>query len=217
MKKLILFDLDGTLTESGEGIIKSVQYALKKMGKPEPEMQKLRVFIGPPLLEQFIKYADMSEAEAKMAVSYYRERYSSIGIFENRPYPGIKEMLETLKENGFLLAVASSKNEESVMRVLEHFNIRECFDEAVGSEMNGKRSGKAEVIEEALRRLDRSDNRDQVIMVGDKEHDVIGAKEAGIPCVAVAYGYGTMAELEAAEPLRIVHTVKELQEYLLLS
>lgn len=215
MKKLILFDLDGTLTESGEGITKSVQYALEKMGRPEPDLQKLRVFVGPPLTEQFMAYAGMSREEAEQAVLYYRERYSVTGIFENRPYPGIPEMLGTLKENGFLLAVASSKNIESVERVLEHFSLKEYFDEAVGSELDGRRSRKADVIEEVLRRFDRSDHREQVIMVGDKEHDVIGAHKTGIPCVGVAYGYGTMEELERVKPSEIVHTVEELQEYLL--
>lgn len=215
MKKVILFDMDGTLTESGEGIIKSVQYALEKMGKPEPDMQKLSVFIGPPLLEQFMEYADMSREEAEKAVFYYRERYTATGMFENRPYPGIPEMLELLKKNGFLLAVASSKPEKFVLRILEHFHMKEYFDEVTGAELNEKRSKKADVIEEALCRLDRSGKRDQVIMVGDKEHDVFGAEETGISCVAVAYGYGTIEELKKAGSQKIVHTVKELQEYLL--
>lgn len=214
MKKIILFDLDGTLTESGEGITKSVQYALEKMEKPEPDLQKLRVFVGPPLTEQFMAYADMSRDEAEQAVVYYRERYSVTGIFENRPYPGIPEMLKTLKERGFLLAVASSKNQESVDRVLDYFSLKEYFDEAVGSLADGRRSRKSDVIEEVLRRFDKSNDREDVFMVGDKEHDIFGAKEAGIPCVAVAYGYGTVEELEAAKPLKIVHTVEELKEYL---
>lgn len=215
MKKLILFDLDGTLTESGEGITKSVQYALEKMGRPEPDLQKLRVFVGPPLTEQFMTYTGMSREEAEQAVFYYRERYSVTGIFENRPYPGILEMLRQLKEKRFLLAVASSKNEESVDLVLEHFALKQYFDAAAGSFLDGRRSRKADVIEEALRRLNLSGHAEQALMVGDKEHDVIGAREAGISCVAVAYGYGTMAELEAAKPLKIVHRVEELQEYLL--
>lgn len=215
MKKIILFDLDGTLTESGEGITKSVRYALGKMGKPEPDLQKLRVFVGPPLTEQFMAYAGMSREEAERAVFYYRERYSVVGIFENRPYPGIPEMLRSLREKGFLLAVASSKNVESVDRVLEHFALKEYFDEAVGSELDGRRSRKADVIEEVLRRFDRKGCRAQAIMVGDKEHDVIGARETGIPCVAVTYGYGTLEELENAGASKIVHTVKQLQEYLL--
>ncbi len=214
MKKAVLFDLDGTLTESGEGIMKSVQYALERMGRPEPDMQKLRVFVGPPLLQQFMEYADIGREEAEKAVFYFRERYTAKGMFENRPYPGIPEMLKILRKNDFLLAVASSKLETSVLRILEHFHLREYFDEAVGAEANG-RTQKADSIEEALRRLGRSGCRDRVIMVGDREHDVFGARETGISCVAVTYGYGTIEELEKAGPQKILHTVKELQEYLL--
>lgn len=215
MGRAVLFDLDGTLTESGEGITRSVRYALEKMGRPEPDLHKLRVFIGPPLLEQFMEYAGMDEAEAKRAVEYYRERYIPIGIFENQPYPGIPEMLQTLMDNGFLLAVASSKTEVSVARVLEHYGLSGYFAAAVGSEPEGARSRKAEVIEEALRRLSMEKDREHVIMVGDKEHDVFGAREAGIRCVAVGYGYGTPEELEAADPFRIVKTVEDLTHFLL--
>lgn len=215
MRKAILFDLDGTLTESGEGIMKSVQYALEKMGKPEPEMDKLRVFIGPPILEQFMKYANLDREEAAQAVACFRERYSSIGLFENRLYPGIEELLKALKENEFLLSVASSKQEKYVVQILEHFKINQYFDGTVGADTDGKRVKKADVIEEALRRLRMDGDRAHVIMVGDKEHDVIGARKTGISCVAVAYGYGTMEELKASVPEKIVRTVGELQEYLL--
>lgn len=215
MKRVILFDLDGTLTESGEGITKSVQYALEKMGKPEPEIHKLQVFVGPPLLEQFMTYADMSETEARKAVEYYRERYVPIGIFENKPYPGVPEMLKTLVDHGFLLAVASSKSEVSVNRVLERYELDGYFAASVGSEPDGKRSRKVEVIEETLRRLGMEQDREHVLMVGDKEHDVFGAREAGIRCVAVGYGYGTPEELEAANPFRIVETVEDLIVFLL--
>lgn len=194
MYKAILFDLDGTLTESGEGITKSVQYALEKLGKPEPDREKLRVFVGPPLLEQFMKYADLDEETARQAVTFYRERYSVTGIFENRPYDGIKEVLETLENKGYILAVSSSKPEYFVEKVLDHFDMTKYFKVVVGSEMNGGRTKKADVIEETLRRLHMEKHRDQVLMVGDKEHDVFGAKQAGVSCVAVSYGYGTMED-----------------------
>lgn len=215
MTKTILFDLDGTLTESGEGITKSVQYALEKMGKPEPDLHKLRVFIGPPLLEQFMCYGEMSRAEAEKAVFWYRERYIPIGIFENRPYAGIPEMLRTLKDHHFVLAVASAKPEASVLRVLEHYELDQYFEAAVGSEEDGRRSKKAEVIEETLRRLHRENDREQVLMVGDREHDVIGAREAGLRCLAVGYGYGTPEELKTANPFKMVETVEDLTEFLL--
>ena len=186
MYKAIFFDLDGTLTESGEGITKSVQYALEKLGKPEEDLDKLRVFIGPPLMEQFMKYADVDETEARRAVEYYRERYAVKGIFENRPYDGVENLLRELKGRGYILAVV------------------------VGSEMNGARTSKTEVIEEALKRLNMSDRRKEVLMVGDKEHDVLGARAAGLDCVAVGYGYGTKEELTAAQPLKIVASIEEL-------
>ncbi len=213
MYKAILFDLDGTLTESGEGITKSVQYALEKLGKPTPSLEELRVFVGPPLMEQFMKFADLDEETARLAVSYYRERYSTIGIFENRVYPGIEEMLGELRKKGYLLAVASSKPEKFVLQILEHFHLLGYFHEVVGSEMNGNRTNKAAVVEEALKRLGLSDKRESVLMVGDKEHDVLGARACGLECIAVSYGYGTMEELQAAEPLKIVASAGEILDF----
>ncbi len=213
MYKAIFFDLDGTLTESGEGITKSVQYALEKLGKPEEDLDKLRVFIGPPLMEQFMKYADVDETEARRAVEYYRERYAVKGIFENRPYDGVENLLRELKGKGYILAVASSKPEYYVTKILDYFNLSSYFEVVVGSEMNGARTSKTEVIEEALKRLNMSDRRKEVLMVGDKEHDVLGARAAGLACVAVGYGYGTKEELTAAQPLKIVASIEELLRF----
>lgn len=213
MYKAIFFDLDGTLTESGEGITKSVQYALEKLGKPEEDLDKLRVFIGPPLMEQFMKYADVDETEARRAVEYYRERYAVKGIFENRPYDGVENLLRELKGRGYILAVASSKPEYYVTKILDYFNLSSYFEVVVGSEMNGARTSKTEVIEEALKRLNMSDRRKEVLMVGDKEYDVLGARAAGLACVAVGYGYGTKEELTAAQPLKIVASIEELLRF----
>lgn len=213
MYKAIFFDLDGTLTESGEGITKSVQYALEKLGKPEEDLDKLRVFIGPPLMEQFMKYADVDETEARRAVEYYRERYAVKGIFENRPYDGVENLLRELKGRGYILAVASSKPEYYVTKILDYFNLSSYFEVVVGSEMNGARTSKTEVIEEALKRLNMSDRRKEVLMVGDKEHDVLGTRAAGLACVAVGYGYGTKEELTAAQPLKIVASIEELLRF----
>ena len=213
MYKAILFDLDGTLTESGEGITKCVQYALEKIGRPEEDLSKLEVFVGPPLMEQFMKYAKVDEETARKAVEYYRERYSTVGIFENRPYPGVENMLGELKRKGYRLAVASSKPEYFVLKVLDHFQLTEYFEEIAGSEMNGMRTSKSEVIEEVLKRLHMSEKRDQVLMIGDKEHDVLGAREAGLKCVAVSYGYGTEEELRNAEPLKIVNSTEEVLDF----
>lgn len=213
MYQAILFDLDGTLTQSGEGITRSVQYALEKLGKPEPDRKKLEVFVGPPLLQQFMKYAELDEETAAKAVEYYRERYSTVGIYENKLYPGVEELLKQLKSRGYILAVASSKPEYFVRKVLEHFGLTGYFQEIAGSEMNGSRTSKAEVIQEVLERLHMSRHRKEVIMVGDKEHDILGARQAGLDCVAVSYGYGTEEELEKAAPLKTVASTGELLDF----
>ena len=236
MEKTILFDLDGTLTASGIGITKCVQHALEKMGHPEndlkklDDLKKLEIFIGPPLITQFMEYLNISKEEAEQAVVYYRERYTTVGIFENELYPDVEKMLKTLKDNNYTLAVSSSKPEKFVKQILEHFKIDEYFDEVVGATMSEKRTDKAEVIEETLKRLGRincsnSDtnntakektiNTENIIMVGDKKHDILGARQFGIPCVAVSYGYGTIEELTNENPHKIVNTVDELLAYLL--
>lgn len=213
MYKAVLFDLDGTLTESGDGITRSVQYALEKIGKPEPDVEKLEVFIGPPLMEQFMKYAGIDEETARNAVEIYRERYSVTGMYENRLYPGVEEMLAELKRKGYKLALASSKPGFYVMQILDYFRIYEYFDVIVGSEMDGERSKKTEVIEETLRRLNMEKHRDQVIMVGDKEHDVYGAREAGLDCIAVTYGYGSKEELDVAAPVYQAASTEEILHF----
>ena len=213
--KAILFDLDGTLTESGIGITKCVQLALERMGKPEPDLEKLKVFVGPPLKEQFMTYADFTAEEADQAIAYFRERYHVTGVYENAVYEGIEDMLKALKEAGYVLAVASSKPEHLVNKVLEHFHLEHYFTETVGSEMDGVRSKKSEVVEEALLRLGMAEDRDHVLMVGDKEHDVFGARAMGLECVAVTWGYGTAEELAAAAPMKTIDHPKELTEYLL--
>lgn len=175
--RALLFDLDGTLTDSGDGITRSVQYALEKMGKPEPDLSKLRVFVGPPLMEQFMSYASLSEEEARQAIVYYRERYTPVGLYENEVYDGVPGMLKTLKDQGYLLAVASSKPTVFVRKVLEHFDLLAFFDVVIGSEMDGRRTEKVEVIEAALQELGMQDRRDKVMMIGDRMHDVEGARD----------------------------------------
>lgn len=215
MWNTILFDLDGTLTASAEGITKSVQYALEKMGIEEKNLNHLICFVGPPLKEQFMNYAGFHEEDAKKAVEFYRERYARVGIFENSPYEGIPQLLMKLCNLGYILGIASSKPEYFVKQILEHYQIAQYFKVAVGSEMDGSRTNKTEVIEEALRQLGITKKRKQVVMVGDKMHDVLGAKAADLPCIGVAYGYGGYQELSDAGADRIVHSVAELEELLL--
>ena len=211
--RALLFDLDGTLTDSGEGITKSVQYALEKLGKPEPDLQKLRIFVGPPLMEQFMSYASLTEAEGRQAVAYYRERYTPVGLYENKVYDGVPEMLRELKDRGYLLAVASSKPTVFVRKVLEHFDLLSCFDVVIGSEVDGRRTEKVEVIEAALEELGMQDRRDEVMMIGDRMHDVEGARKASLSCLAVSYGYGSMEELTAAGPAAIAASPAEVAAF----
>lgn len=210
MSDVILFDLDGTLTDSGPGIIKCVQYALNYMGKPERDAEKLKCFVGPPLHEQFMRYAGFTSEEADLAVEQYRERYATIGIYENEVYERIPELLQLLRDSGKILGVASSKPEIFVEEVLCHFEIRKYFDVVVGSELDGRRSAKADVIEEALRKLECLTRRERVIMVGDREQDVIGAQKCGLQCIGAAYGYGGREELEKAGAVYIAETVEDL-------
>lgn len=211
MSNVILFDLDGTLTDSAEGITKCVQYALQHFGIEEPDLKKLECFIGPPLKEQFMKYARLSKSQAEVAVSVYRERYSRTGIFENQLYGGVSEMLQYLKKSGKTLGVASSKPTIYVNQILEHFEIRDLFDVVVGSELDGSRSDKAAVIEEALALLGMSGHRAEVLMVGDRRHDVEGALECGLQCIGVTYGFGTSAELQSAGAVYLVQSVEDLK------
>ena len=216
MNQLVLFDLDGTLTESGEGIMKSVQYALRKLGKEAPDWRELRAFVGPPLIGMFMQYAGFDRETAEQGVVYYREYFQEKGIFENALYPGIKEMLESFKKQGLALGIASSKPEPYVLKVTDYFDITKYFDVITGSTMAETRTKKSEVIEEALRRYaPEEDIRENAVMVGDKSHDILGAREAGLRCVGVLYGYGTKEEIEGAEPFAVAGTVEELSEILL--
>lgn len=221
MNDYLLFDLDGTLTDPGEGITKCVQYALAAYGINEPDLKSLEPFIGPPLKDSFMEFYDFDEEKASQAVEKYRERFRDTGIFENRIYDGIPDMIRKLKGNHKKLAVASSKPTVFVERILEHFGIRKYFDVVVGSELDGTRTEKSEVVAEALRRLYGEDARDieekkkNTVMIGDRKFDVAGAKAEGIASIAVTYGYGPMDELKIARPDYIVRSVEELEKLLL--
>ena len=215
MWKTVLFDLDGVLTDSAEGITKCVQYALTGLGLEEPELSELNCFVGPPLHEMFMRYADLDAETADKAVALYRERYVPTGMFENQLYPTIVKLLELLKRNGILMGVASSKPEVYVKQILDHFGISNYFKVVVGSELNGDRVEKKEVLEEAIRRLHMENRRDQIVLIGDTIFDVRGAHAVDIDCIAVSYGYGKREDLEAARPIYIADTVSDIAECVL--
>ena len=214
MKKILLFDLDGTLTDPKEGITKCVQYALKHFGIEE-ELSNLLCFIGPPLVDSFMQFYGFDEEKAKLAVDKYRERFRDIGIFENGVYDGIIDLLEVCKEWGYSIGLATSKPEEFAIRILDKYMLSEYFDEVTGSTMNGSINTKTAVIEEAFRRMNISDEiKADVVMIGDREHDIIGAKNCGIESIGVKFGYAEDGELEAAGADYIVETVEQLKDLL---
>jgi len=217
MKKYLLFDLDGTLTDPKVGICTCVQYALASFGIEEPDLDKLEPFIGPPLKDSFMEFYQMSSEQAEAAIEKYRERYRDTGIYENSLYKGIPRMLRTLNASGMILAVASSKPQVFVQRILEHFKIEKYFKVVMGSELDGTRGSKEEVVRAALRQLfgNKPIERDKVYMIGDRCYDVEGAHAVGLESVGVTYGYGSMEELKKAGSDYIVRSVEELQRFLL--
>lgn len=220
MFEYILFDLDGTLTDPKIGITSSVQYALRAFGIDEPNLDKLEPFIGPPLADSFMEFYGFTPEQANQAIEKYRERFDGQGIYENELYEGIDKMLFALKEKKKILAIASSKPTPLVLRVLEHFDIRQYFDYIVGSELDGRRSKKEEVVAEALRLMlpasfDVQEKKEHVAMVGDRKFDIEGAKAFGLTSIGVSFGYASEGELEAAGADYIVDTVSELKDLLL--
>lgn len=216
MYHYILFDLDGTLTDPKQGITRCVQYALRRFGIEEQNLDKLEPFIGPPLLDSFREFYGFDEEKGRQAITYYRERFSTVGLFENKVYPGVARMLAGLQAAGCRLAVASSKPEVFVKRILEHFGLISYFEVIVGSELDGSRTKKEEVVEEALRQLLQGAGKlEDTAMVGDRKFDIQGAKAHHIAAVGVAYGYAAEGELEEAGADRIAETVEELESILL--
>ena len=212
--KYILFDLDGTITDSGEGILNCVRYALEAAGRPVPPEEDMWQFIGPPLIDSFQEISGMDYDEALRSVEKYRERYSSTGIFENKLYQGIDTVLGSVKEGGYLMAIATSKPEEYTERILEHFAIAGYFDEVVGSTKDGRRNRKADVIREVFNRMDiTEESKPGVIMVGDRKYDILGAKECGIASLGVAWGFGPEHELEEYQADYIVRQVRDLPAF----
>lgn len=210
--KHLLFDLDGTLTDPQEGIINSVQYALKGFGVKK-ENHELLYFIGPPLHKSFEAILGTAE-KAFEAVDVYREYYSVKGLFENKVYDGIPELLEELNKNSKVLHIATSKPLKFAEQILHHFNIHRHFNIIMGSNMDGSRTEKQEVIQEILNQLPGTAS-EEFVMIGDRKYDVIGAKYHGIDSISVGFGYGTLEELTNAQPTYIAAKIKDLKTLLL--
>ena len=187
MYQYILFDLDGTLTDSREGITKSVQYALDKMGIHEPELKPLERFIGPPLYDEFRRSYGFDDAQAKQAIAFYRERFGVVGWKENMLYNGIPELLKTLTDAGKTLSTASSKPAFFIDKIVKYFDIAQYFTVVSGATLDGTIGTKAQVTQQALDRLQVQD-LSQAVLVGDRLHDVEGAKQCGIDCIGVTFG-----------------------------
>lgn len=223
----VLFDLDGTLTESGPGITHAVQYALHCMGIEEPDRSKLEVFVGPPLNVSFQERYGMSSEESGRAIHYFRDVYDNEMLFENQVYPGVRELLDRLHADGVQMGIASSKPVNLVQRILEHFDIRKNFDVVIGARMEEELDNKAgtdhklamvQKAIEGLRGLNTGETKEtfcrKCAMVGDRSFDIKGAKANGVAAIGVSYGYGTWQELSEAGADAIAADARELYEIL---
>lgn len=214
MYQSIFFDLDGTLTDSKEGVLECVQYAIEAMGRPVPEGPELLKFIGPPLQDSFARYCGLTPEEARTALRLFQERYVPVGQFKNRPAPGAAEMMARLRTRGFTLALASSKAESQCVSICDRFGFTPHLAAIVGSGGSQDQS-KADVIREAMGRLGLTDPR-ACLMVGDRRYDVEGARACGMDCAGVEFfGYAPPGELEAAGAVAVVKTVAELEAFIL--
>lgn len=208
MYDTILFDLDGTLTDPGLGITNSVAYALKRYGIEVQDRKSLYSFIGPPLSDSFMKYYGFSEEKAMEAIGVYREYFRDKGLYENEVYEGIRELLEKIKDSGRKIVLATSKPEKFSVRILEHFDLMKYFDVVAGASMDEKRNKKGDVIRYAMEK--GGFTAEKAIMIGDREHDVFGAKENGLPSIGVLYGYGSEDELRSAGADYIAKAVEDI-------
>ena len=212
-KRVILFDLDGTLTDSKEGILNCVRYALERLGEPIPADDVLQTFIGPPLIDSFKVCCGFSDGRAREAIRLYRERFSDVGLLENALYDGVPRMLEQLQSQGLRMSIATSKPTVYARRIVRNFGIDDCFDHVIGSNIDGTRVVKTEVIQFALQHYPEVPTG-EFVMVGDRKHDMIGAQACGIDAVGVLYGYGSREELASYEPRALAESVEELTKLL---
>ncbi|MFJ6207569.1 HAD family hydrolase [Lysinibacillus sp. NPDC092081] len=216
MKKyrVVLFDLDGTLSDPKIGITKSVQYALQKARIEVSNLDELESFIGPPLQVSFREIYRFNDMQIEQAINDYRERFTEKGMFENKLYENIPALLANLKHQGYILAIATSKPTVFAEQILQHFNLEHFFDFVAGSNLDGTRSAKGEVITFAREHFSGV-NIDQFIMIGDRKYDIVGAHENQMDSIGVTYGYGSLEELTDAQATYIVNSVNELQELLI--
>ena len=214
MYKYLFFDLDGTLTNSEEGIIRSLEYSFECLGEDKPPYEFLRKFIGPPLKVSFSEFMNFDEEKTKKAIEKYRERYVVTGIFENAPYEGIIDLLKELKNRGFLLAIATTKPEHMAKTVTDHFGFSEYFETVSGAV--GENDTKENVIRKACARMDISESDwKNILMIGDRKYDIAGAHSCGIKCVGVEYGFAPDGEFEEYGADYICATVNDLRNFLL--
>lgn len=217
MYQNLLFDLDGTLTNSAEGITKCVQYALHHMGIEEHDLTRLYKFIGPPLRASFEKYYGLTPQQAEEATAKYRERFHKIGMYENEAYPGMQELLSLLAENKITLAMSTGKPQVYAVPIAQRFGFAPYFKAMVGSSLDGKLDNKALVVRETLKQLQVSSaaDRKRTLMIGDRKEDVLAAHDNNIKCIGVGYGFGSYEELQAAGADYYAPTVAELQKLLI--
>ena len=208
----LLFDLDGTLTDSTEGIVRCLEYALERMGFDIPE--DTNKFLGPPLYTSFAEFCGMNEEQVNEAVRIFRERYSTVGLFENRVYEGVPEMLKRLRDGGKRIMVATSKPEVYAVRIFDRFGLSQFFEIVGGANINGTRNDKDEVIEYVLEKAGISD-RSSVLMIGDRRQDVIGAHKTGLKCMGILWGFGSIEELTEAGAEFIAETPEKAADMLL--
>lgn len=209
--RTVLFDFDGTLFDTVEGITKSIQYALGKHGRQEP-LDRLRCFAGPPLVDKFMEVYQVSQAEAEQLVVDFRERYVPVGVYESRPFPGVRELLDRLREAGLILGVATSKPQSMAELLLERAELKDCFHVIKGSQPGLNNEKKRQIVEKAMALC--GSGPDDTVLVGDTKYDVEGASACGVPCVGVRWGYAAPGELEAAGAAAIVESMEELAKLL---
>lgn len=212
--EVIIFDLDGTLSNSKEGITKSIQYALSKLGIEENDLNSLEHFIGPPLKDELMKSYDMSEEVATEGVAYYRERYTPIGLYETEIYPGTEKMLDNLKKAGKYIALATSKPQAMAEEVLIYLKIDKYFDKVMGAELHGPRQSKTAVLEALFEEIPMKDKA-KYIMIGDTCFDIDGANNMGIDSMGVTFGFGDKEEMLKHGAITIAETTDEITAFLL--